>query len=165
GTEIWRTTVSREEAWKVPGAQGDSLKVIEDLPGVARTSPIGGGFLVIRGSKPGVSLVYLDGEPIPLLWHFGAISSTFNADLLEAIDYIPGNFSARYGDLTGGLVEVRTRKLREELHGYANLNLLEASALIEGAVPGVPGMTVALAGRRSYIDYIIRAAVSNSEDF
>src|SRR5262249_12805142 len=30
---------------------------------------------------------------------------------------------------------------------------------------GVPGMTVALAGRRSYIDYIIRAAVSNSADF
>ena len=147
------------------GAGGDSLKVIEDLPGVARTSPIGGGPLVIRGSNPGDSLVYLDGEPIPLLFHFFALSSTFNPDLLEAIDYIPGNFSSRYGDLTGGLVEVRTRKLREEPHGYANLNLLEASALIEGAIPEVPGLTVALAARRSYIDYIIRAAVSDSADF
>src|SRR5262249_47451479 len=165
GTEIWRTTVSREESQHVPGAQGDPLKVVEDLPGVARTSPIGGGFLVIRGSKPGDSLVYLDGEPIPLLFHFGAISSTINPDLLEAIDYIPGNFSTRYGDLNGGLVDVRTRKLREELHGYANLNLLEASALLESAVPGVPGLSVALAGRRSYIDYIIRAAVSGNEDF
>jgi len=27
--------------------------------------------LVIRGSKPGDSLVYLDSEPIPLLFHFG----------------------------------------------------------------------------------------------
>jgi TonB family protein len=164
-TEISRTTVSSEETQRVPGAQGDSLKVIEDLPGVARTSPIGGGALVIRGSKPGDSLVYLDGEPIPLLFHFFALSSTFNPDLLEAIDYIPGNFSSRYGDLTGGLVEVRTRKLREEPHGYANLNLLEASALIEGAIPEVPGLTVALAARRSYIDYIIRAAVSDSADF
>ena len=164
-TEISRTTVSREETDRVPGAQGDSLKVVEDLPGVARTSPIGGGLLVIRGSKPGDSLVYLDGEPIPLLFHFGALSSTFNPDLLEAIDYIPGNFSTRYGDLNGGLVEVRTRKLRDELHGYANLNLLEASALIEGAVASVPGLTVALAGRRSYIDYILRAAVSGNTDF
>jgi TonB family protein len=164
-TEISRTTVSTEETQRVPGAQGDSLKVIEDLPGVARTSPLGGGALVIRGSKPGDSLVYLDGEPIPLLFHFFALSSTFNPDLLEAIDYIPGNFSARYGDLTGGLVEVRTRKLREEPHGYANLNLLEASGLIEGAVPGVPGLTLALAARRSYIDYIIRAAVSDTADF
>jgi len=164
-TELSRTTISREEAEKVPGTQGDSLKVVEDLPGVARTSPIGGGLLVIRGSKPGDSLVYLDSEPIPLLFHFGALSSTVNPDLLEAIDFIPGNFSARYGDLTGGLVEVRTRKLRDELHGYANLNLLEGSALIEGAVPGVPGLNVALAGRRSYIDYILRAAVSGNADF
>src|SRR3989441_4862621 len=77
-TEISRTTVSKEETERVPGAQGDSLKVVEDLPGVARTSPIGGGALVIRGSKPGDSVVYLDGEPIPLLYHFAALSSTFN---------------------------------------------------------------------------------------
>src|SRR2546426_1695015 len=164
-TEISRTTVSKEETERVPGAQGDSLKVVEDLPGVARTSPIGGGALVIRGSKPGDSVVYLDGEPIPLLYHFAALSSTFNPDLLEAIDFVPGNFSSRYGDLTGGLVEVRTRKLREEPHGYANLNLLEASALIEGAIPEVPGLSVALAGRRSYIDYILRAALSGNTDF
>src|SRR5207302_766400 len=43
--------------------------------------------------------------------------------------------------------------------------LLEASALVEGAVPGVPGLSVALAGRRSYIDYILRAAVSGNTDF
>ena len=163
-SEISRTTLSREETDRVPGAQGDAVKIIEDLPGVARTSPIGGGALVIRGSKPGDSLVYLDGEPIPLLFHFGALSSTFNPDLLEAIDYIPGNFSASYGDLTGGLVEVRTRKLRDEPHGYANLNLLEASALVEGAVPEVPGLSLALAGRRSYIDYILKAVIPKDGD-
>ncbi|MFN2548052.1 MAG: TonB-dependent receptor domain-containing protein [Myxococcales bacterium] len=160
--EISHTVVSREEFDKIPGAQGDAVKIVEDLPGVARTSPIGGGLLVIRGSKPGDSLVYLDGEPIPLLFHFGALSSTFNPDLLDAIDYIPGNFSAAYGDLTGGLVEVRTRNLREEPHGYANLNLLESSALVEGKI--LPGLTVAVAGRRSYIDFVLRAAVSSNGD-
>ena len=162
--ELSRTTITTSEIQRIPGAQGDALKVVEDLPGVARTSPIGGGLLVIRGSKPGDSLVYLDGEPIPLLYHFGAISSTINPDLLEGIDFIPGNFSASYGDLTGGLVEVRSRKLREELHGYANLNLLEASAMLEGAVPGVPGLSFALAGRRSYIDYILKAVVPSDGD-
>lgn len=163
--EVSRTIVQKEETDKIPGAQGDALKVVEDLPGVARTSPIGGGRLVIRGSKPGDSVVYLDSEPLPLLFHFGALSSTVNPDLLEAIEYIPGNFSASYGDLTGGLVEVRTRKLREEVHGYANLNFLEASALVEGSVPGVPGLTFALAGRRSYIDYILRAVLPRDTDF
>ncbi|HUJ24714.1 MAG TPA: TonB-dependent receptor, partial [Myxococcales bacterium] len=161
--EISHTVVPKEETDKIAGAQGDALKVVEDLPGVARTSPIGGGLLVIRGSKPGDSLVYLDGEPIPLLFHFGAISSTFNPDLLDGIDYIPGNFSAFYGDLTGGLVEVRTRKLREEPHGYANLNLLESSALVEGQI--APGLSVALAGRRSYIGEVLRAVIPKSDDF
>jgi len=161
--ELSRTTITSQEIQRIPGAQGDALKVIEDLPGVARTSPIGGGLLVIRGSNPGDSLVYLDGEPIPLLYHFGAISSTVNPDLLEGIEFIPGNFSATYGDLIGGLVEVRSRSLREEPHGYANLNLLEASAMVETEVPGVPGLSVALAGRRSYIDYILRAAASGSD--
>lgn len=161
--EISHTVVPKEETDKIPGAQGDALKVVEDLPGVARTSPIGGGLLVIRGSKPGDSLVYLDGEPIPLLFHFGALSSTFNPDLLDGIDYIPGNFSAYYGDLTGGLVEVRTRKLRDEPHGYANLNLLESSALVEGQL--APGLTVALAGRRSYIGEVLRAVIPKSDDF
>ena len=161
--ELSRTTITTPEVQRIPGAQGDGLKVVEDLPGVARTSPIGGGLLVIRGSNPGDSLVYLDGQPIPLLYHFGAISSTVNPDLLEGIDYVPGNFSATYGDLVGGLVEVRSRKLREEPHGYANLNLLEASAIVESSIPGVPGLSFALAGRRSYIDYILRAAVSEGD--
>src|SRR5207245_10087017 len=155
--ELSRTTITTPEVQRIPGAQGDALKVVEDLPGVARTSPIGGGLLVVRGSKPGDSLVYLDAEPIPLLFHFGAISSTVNPDLLEAIEFIPGNFSALYGDLTGGLVEVRTRKLREDLHGYANLNLIEGSALVEGSL--APGLSRALAGRRSYVDGGLRAAL------
>lgn len=163
--EVSRTEISSAEIEKIPGAQGDALKIVEDLPGVARTSPIGGGALVIRGSKPGDSLVYLDGEPIPLLYHFGALSSTVNPDLLEGIEFIPGNFSATYGDLTGGLVEVKTRKLREEFHGYANVNLLESSALVEGAIPGVPGLSLALAGRRSYIDILLRATVPANSDF
>jgi outer membrane receptor protein involved in Fe transport len=148
----------------VPGAQGDALKVIEDLPGVARTSPIGGGFLVIRGSAPGDSLAFLDGLEIPLIYHFGALSSTVTPDLLDSIDYLPGNFSVRYGDMIGGLVQVRSRPLREEPHGYANLNLLEASGLIEAQVPDVPGLRVAVAARRSYIDYVLKAAVPSSAD-
>ena len=160
--ELSKTVLSTTETDKVPGAQGDALKVVEDLPGVARTSPIGGGLLVIRGSKPGDSFVYLDGEPIPLLYHFLGISSTVNPDLLDAIEFVPGNFSAAYGDITGGLVEVKTRKLREEPHGYANLNLLETSALLEGQI--APGLTVAVAGRRSYVDLILRAALPSNGD-
>jgi TonB family protein len=162
--ELSRTSVSIEEVNRVPGTQGDALKVIEDLPGVARTSPIGGGFLVIRGSAPGDSLAFLDGLQIPLLYHFGALSSTVTPDLLGSIEYLPGNFSVQYGDMIGGLVQVQSRPLREELHGFVNLNLLEASFVVERAVPEVPGLRIALAGRRSYIDFILKAVVPSTAD-
>jgi TonB family protein len=160
--EISKTTISMAEIERVPGTQGDALKIIEDLPGVARTSPIGGGQLVVRGSKPGDSLVYLDGQPIPQLYHFFALSSTVNPDLLSGIDFLPGNFGASYGDLTGGLVEVKTRSLRDELHGYANLNMMESSVLLEG--PLGKDWSFAIAGRRSYIDAILGAAMGGSSD-
>ena len=157
--EISRTSISIEEVNRIPGTQGDALKVIEDLPGAARSSPIGGGLLVIRGSNPGDSLVFLDGLNLPLLYHFGALSSTVNPDLLEGIDYVPGNFSVAFGDMVGGLVSVKTRQLREELHGYANANLLETSALLEGQVPGDSGVRLSISGRKSYIGEVLKAVI------
>ncbi len=161
--EISKTSISIEEVNRLPGTGGDALKVIEDLPGVARSSPAGGGLLIIRGSDPFDSLVFLDGLEIPLLYHFGALSSTVNPDLLSGIDYIPGNFSSAYGDMVGGLVSVKSRGLRDEFHGYANLNLLESSILLEGPVPGIPGLQFSLSGRRSYIDVILNAVFSGGD--
>src|SRR5262249_42601193 len=68
--ELSHTRLGPAELSQTAGSQGDALKVVEDLPGVARTSPIGGGPLVIRGSNAVDSGVFLDGHPIPLLYHF-----------------------------------------------------------------------------------------------
>ena len=45
------TEVSAEEARRVPGTQGDVLKVVENLPGVARASA-GSGEVVVWGAAP-----------------------------------------------------------------------------------------------------------------
>ena len=101
-------TLRLEEISKIPGVQGDALKVVQNLPGVARV-PFGLGGLIIRGSSPQDSLAFLDGHPIPQLFHFLGLRSTFASDILERIDFVPGNFSADYGRLTGGILDVATR--------------------------------------------------------
>ena len=53
-----------EEIRTIAGTQGDTLKVLQNLPGVAR-SPFGIGLLVVRGSEPAETNVYLDGVPVP----------------------------------------------------------------------------------------------------
>ncbi|MFP2928493.1 TonB-dependent receptor domain-containing protein [Pyxidicoccus sp. 3LG] len=151
--EVSQTTIQVAEVQRIPGTQGDTLKVVQNLPGVARPA-FNGGQLIIRGSSPQESGVFLDGQRIPLLYHFGGLTSVYNSELLEAVDYLPGNFSAYYGDITGGVINVRSREPRmDRIHGTVGVSLIESNAVIEGPITDTLGFAVG--GRRSYIDLVL----------
>src|SRR5690606_33723927 len=74
--EITKRTVPKEVLTRVPGTRGDPLRAVEILPGVARP-PFAAGALIVRGAAPGDSQVFLEGIPVPLLYHFGGLTSFF----------------------------------------------------------------------------------------
>ncbi|MBZ4415514.1 TonB family protein [Myxococcus sp. RHSTA-1-4] len=151
--EVTQTSIQVAEVQRIPGTQGDTLKVVQNLPGVARPA-FNGGQLIIRGTSPQESGVFLDGQRIPLLFHFGGLTSVYNSELLEAVDYLPGNFSAYYGDITGGVINVRSREPRmDRIHATVGVNLIESNAVIEGPITDTLGFAVG--GRRSYIDLVL----------
>lgn len=130
--EVTRQVIPREEVELVAGTQGDTLKAVANLPGVARPA-FGGGQLVLRGSSPGDSAVFVEGLQIPALYHFGGLRSTFAPRFLDSLEFVPGNFSADYGRLTGGIVNVRVRDpARDLLRGEADFNLYDGGAAVEG---------------------------------
>ncbi len=152
-TVVSRVTLRQKELTTVPGTFGDPLRVIESLPGVARV-PYVGGALLIRGSAPGDSGVFLDGTVIPILYHFLGGPSVLNPEFLDRIDYYPGNADVRYGRLTAGVVDVATRNtFTRQWGGAVDINLLNASLFLKAPVSS----KVSLAGavRRSYIDAIL----------
>ncbi len=154
--EVTRRTITTEEIRNLPGTQGDALKSIQNFPGIAR-APLGIGLIVIRGSDPTDSAVYLAEHEIPQLFHFGGLTSVFNSDVLEKIDFIPGNFDARYGDAIGGVIDVTPRAGRRDgYHGYVDTDLFDTGVLAEG--PLGKGSFV-ISGRRSYIDILLPAVV------
>ncbi len=154
--EVVRRSISVEEINNLPGSQGDALKSIQNFPGIAR-APFGIGLLVIRGSAPADSNTYLGYHRIPQLFHFGAIASVFNSDILAQIDFIPGNFDSRYGDAIGGVINVAPRKGRRDgFHGYVDADVFDIGALVEGPVGKG---SWAISARRSYIDAILPAVV------
>ncbi len=154
--EVTRRSITAQEVNNLPGTQGDALKSIQNFPGVAR-APFGIGLLVIRGADPTDSSVYLGEHEIPQLFHFGGLTSVFNADLITNIDFLPGNFDARYGDAIGGIIDVKTRAGRRDgVHGYVDADLFDAGALVEGPV-GKGSYIVS--ARRSYIDAILPAVL------
>ncbi len=155
--EVVRRTITREELTRVPGTRGDALRTIELLPGVARP-PFGTGQIIVRGSAPGDSQVFIDGTPVALLYHFGGITSIMNSRVIDQIDFFPGNFSARYGRKMGGVIDVTTKPPADDaLHGVADINIIDSSFMVETPV-GEYG-SISAAARRSYIDFFFENLV------
>ncbi len=163
--EVTRRTLERREIARVPGTGGDALRSLESLPGVARPPGLA-GLLIVRGSAPQDTQTFVDGTGVPLIYHFGGLSSVIPTELLEQIDFYPGNFSSQYGRVNGGIVDVRLRRpntkctgpygkplaTAEEgcFHGLAQVDLIDARLMLEGPLGG--GWTFMAAGRRSWVD-------------
>jgi TonB family protein len=153
--EVVATEIVASEGRRVPGTQGDTLKVVQNLPGVARAAT-GSGALVVWGAAPQDTRVYVDGVRIPLLYHGGGVRATVNSDLVRGLDLIPGGYGPEYGRGLGGLVTIDTRPLRTDtLHGYAAADVADASAMVEA--PLGPRTRVAVAARKSYLDAVLGA--------
>lgn len=153
--EVNRRTLSVAEIVKVPGTLGDPILVVENLPGVAR---VAGGQIVVRGSGPEDTDVYIDGITVPLIYHFGALRSVVPAEMIETVDFYPGNYSVYYGKALGGVFDARLKRIApDQLHGSLDVSLLDASLFLE--LPITDNLYVAVAGRRSYIDFILNAVL------
>jgi TonB family protein len=156
--ETASVSIRTEEARKVPGTSGDTLKVVQNLPGVGRSS-FGSGQLIVWGSAPNETRVFLDGVAIAALYHGGGLRSTINSDLIKSIELLPGAFGAEYGLGIGGLVKAETRALpRDGTHGYVALDVIDASALISTALSS--RARIAIAGRRSHLGSVLAQLTS-----
>jgi TonB family protein len=150
--EVTRRTLSRQELTTMPGSFGDALRSIQNLPGVARPPPFL-GLLIVRGSAPEDSSIVVDGTWVPQIYHFGGLSSVVPTELIEKLDFYPGNYSVFYGSGLGGLVDVGMRAPKQDrrFHGLAQIDLIDARLMLEGPIFNT-GWTFLAAGRRSWID-------------
>jgi TonB family protein len=151
--EVTRRSIEKRELERIPGTNGDALRALQNLPGVARPPGLA-GLLLVRGSSPQDTQTFIDGTFVPLIYHFGGLSSVVPTELLNRIDFYPGNFSARYGRATGGIVDAGLRAPRNDgLHGLLQMDLIDARVLVEGPIPDTnKKWSFAVAARRSYLD-------------
>ena len=59
--EVVRRTLTVEEIRFIPGTNGDALRIVQNLPGAARSSPFGNTDLILRGG--GNTQVFLNSQP------------------------------------------------------------------------------------------------------
>jgi TonB family protein len=157
---VTRYTLTQPELTSVPGTFGDPLRVVENLPGVARP-PFGLGLLVIRGAAPADSGIFVEGHSIPILYHFLGGPSILTPRLIKDVEFYPGNFGVKYGNVTAGIIDVGvTTDATPRLHGQVEIRFLDSSAYVEG--PLAKGWTGSVSARRSYIDAILPFVLPSS---
>jgi TonB-dependent Receptor Plug Domain len=148
--EVVKRSLTASEMAQIPGTNGDALRAVQSLPGVARPPPFFGQ-LVVRGSENDDTVIYVDGTPIPLIYHFGGLSSVIPTEATEKLDFYPGNFSSVYGRGMGGVVDVSQRAPKQDKwRGMLQLDLVDARFVAEA--PLGKGWAFRAAGRRSWFD-------------
>lgn len=158
--QVVSTEITATQATKVPGTQGDVLKVVENLPGVAR-SAVGSGQIVVWGAAPEDTRVYVEGVRIPRLYHDGGYRSVVHSDMVRSVELIPGGYGSPYGRGLGGLVAVQLRQLDDDkVHASLGADIIDASGAI--STPIGKKWHVAAAVRKSWLDNVVRAV--GSED-
>jgi len=172
--EVTRRTIERREIDRIPGTSGDALRSIQSLPGVARPPGLA-GFLIVRGSAPTDTQVYVDGGLVPMVYHFGGLSSVIPTELLDKIDFYPGNFSSRFGRVSGGIVDVGLRTPDTQcngpygvpsdrkgcFHGMAQVDMIDGRLMLQGPLPA-KDWSFAVAGRRSWIDAWLKPVLESA---
>jgi TonB family protein len=155
--EAATTKVAADQAARVPGSSGDVVRVVESLPGVGR-STAGSGQLVVWGSAPRDTRIYVDGVPIPRLYHEGGLRSVVHPLLVSSLELSPGGHGAAWGRGLGGLVRIDTRTPEgKRTTGRLAADLLDASTVV--SVPIGEKVHLAAAARFGYVKYWTDALV------
>ncbi len=158
--QVLSTEVPADQGRKVAGTGGDVLKVVENLPGVARAA-VGSGALVVWGASPQDTRVYVDGVRVPRLYHDGGLRSVIHTDLVQSVELAPGGYGAAYGGGLGGLVTVQLRPLDEAgFHGSVAADIFDAAATARASIGD--SFHVAVAARKSWLDAIFPLVTSRN---
>ncbi|HEY5921682.1 MAG TPA: carboxypeptidase regulatory-like domain-containing protein [Kofleriaceae bacterium] len=144
--------LTADEIRFLPGAANDVLRAAQVLPGVSRI-PYSFGGLVLRGTSPRDTAVYLDGIEVPIAFHFGGITSFYPGTMLESLTLMNGGFDVSHGHAQGGLVTLTTREPRtDRWRTGGTIGLLDSSVWAEGPIKS-GGIIMGV--RRSYLDTIL----------
>ncbi len=159
-----KKSLTQEQFLSLPGANGDPVKAVQNLPGVNRVA----GFssqVVIQGSAPKDTSYLLDGHRIPLVFHFGGFSSVVMPEALNSVDYFSAGYGADYSRSLGGIISLQTRKPNLENRtskGFFFVDNLKTGILYERKIDEQSSFLIS--GRYSYIGLFLGAVLEKEKN-
>ncbi len=149
-------TQSDINAIPVLGGEADVIKTLQLLPGTVRGIE-GSSDLFVRGGAADQNLVLLDDAPIYNTSHLFGFLSVFNADVLDRVEAINGGFPAEFGGRLSSILNVGTKSnIPQRTAVSGDIGLIASRLYVEQPVVKDKA-SFWVAGRRTYIDQVIRA--------
>lgn len=140
----------------VLGGEADVIKTLQLLPGTVRGIE-GSSDLFVRGGAADQNLVLLDDAPIYNTSHLFGFLSVFNPDILDRVEAINGGFPAEYGGRLSSILNVNTKsKMPNRTAISGDIGIIASRLYIEQPIVKDKA-SFWIAGRRTYIDQVIRA--------
>ena len=103
--------ISRMDVYTTPGGAADVFQSLRALPGI--DSPNEGAAVYVRGGDPGETLVRLDGSDVGHPYHYegasGGLFANFDSYMLKSAYFSSGGFSAKYGGVLSGVLDIETQ--------------------------------------------------------
>jgi len=101
----------RADIVQTPGGSTDIFQALRALPGI--NAPNEGAAVYVRGGDPRETLIRLDSGEIGHPYHYegasGGLFSTVDSYMLESAFFSSGGFSARYGGVLSGVLDIQTQ--------------------------------------------------------
>ncbi len=103
--------VRRMDIVATPGGATDIFQALRALPGI--NAPNDEAALFVRGGDPHETLIRLDAGEIGHPYHYesasGGLFSVLDSYMIESAYFSSGGFSARYGGVLSGVLDIRTQ--------------------------------------------------------
>lgn len=139
-----------------PMGEGDPIKWVQSLPGVA-TGADGSSAIFVRGGNMGNNLFSLDGVPVYGYSHILGLTTIIPQDIIESASLSKGGFEGSQGNFTSSHLKILTKNPSTvRTHASAALNTFLASASVEG--PILPGLSYSVSARVSPLTWEYKAA-------
>lgn len=142
----------------IPALMGeaDLIKTLQLLPGTLRGVE-GSSDLFVRGGAADQNLVLLDGAPIYNTSHLFGFLSVFNPDVLDHVEAMNGGFPAEFGGRLSSILNVKTvNQIPDRTHFSGDIGLISSRLFLNQPIKENKA-SLWLAGRRTYIDQVVKA--------
>ena len=94
-------TLTQKEFLRLPGAGGDPVRAIENLPGVGQSYDAN---VAIQGSPPEDTKYLIEGHEIPCMFHFFGLNTVAVPETVKSVDFLAAGYGVEYGRAASGVI-------------------------------------------------------------